>query len=165
MILSRNQFILVLLLVFVGPFILYRVNWIIHGEHTTGIMWFEGHSMEPQSISSYPVIRFEVNHQNFYFSSNLDVELKEGQAVPMLYEKTNPWDAKIDSFATLWLDTVVYSLLPLGIILVIAVTPERFSPLIPRNCSVKIGTRPLIKLIPRVVLIGRHTEHKIEIRS
>ena len=163
MILSRSQFIVVLLLIFIGPLILYKVNWIGQARHSTGVMWYEGHTLDPQGITSYPVILFEVNHQKFYFNGNLDIEIKEGQSVSLLYQERNPWDAKIDSFAALWLDTIVYMLLPLGIILVIALTPEKLNPLIPRNCSIRLGIRPIIKLIPRVLLIGSQTEHQTEL--
>jgi hypothetical protein len=48
-----------------------------------------------------------------------------------------------------WAPTVVYSLFPLLILLVLLLTPERLDPLIPAKSKVLLGIRPFIKIIPR----------------
>jgi hypothetical protein len=48
-----------------------------------------------------------------------------------------------------WTPTVVYSLWPLLILLVLLLTPERLDPLIPAKSKVLLGIRPFIKIIPR----------------
>jgi hypothetical protein len=48
----------------------------------------------------------------------------------------------------IWAPTVVYSLWPLLILLVLLLTPERLDPLIPAKSKVLLGIRPFIKVIP-----------------
>jgi hypothetical protein len=47
-----------------------------------------------------------------------------------------------------WAPTVVYSLFPLLILLVLLLTPERLDPLIPAKSKILLGIRPFIKIIP-----------------
>ena len=46
-----------------------------------------------------------------------------------------------------WGATLVYSLFPLVILLVLLLTPERLDPLIPRKSKVLLGKRPFIKIL------------------
>ena len=48
-----------------------------------------------------------------------------------------------------WAPTVVYSLFPLLILLVLLLTPERLDPLIPAKSKILLGIRPFIKIIPQ----------------
>jgi len=48
----------------------------------------------------------------------------------------------------IWGATLVYSLFPLLILLVLFLTPERLDPLIPRRSMVLLGIRPFIKIVP-----------------
>lgn len=47
-----------------------------------------------------------------------------------------------------WAPTLVYSLFPLLILLVLLLTPERLDPLIPAKSKVLLGIRPFIKIVP-----------------
>ena len=47
-----------------------------------------------------------------------------------------------------WAPTVVYSLWPLLILLVLLLTPERLNPLIPAKSKILLGIKPFIKIIP-----------------
>ncbi|HEV3325595.1 MAG TPA: hypothetical protein VG052_08310 [Puia sp.] len=47
----------------------------------------------------------------------------------------------------IWAPTMVYSLFPLLILLVLLLTPERLDPLIPAKSKVLLGIRPFIKII------------------
>jgi len=51
----------------------------------------------------------------------------------------------------IWAPTVVYSLFPLLILLVLLLTPERLDPLIPVKSTVLLGIRPFIKIIPKPI--------------
>jgi hypothetical protein len=53
------------------------------------------------------------------------------------------WNLPMD----IWAPTVVYSLFPLLILLVLLLTPERLDPLIPRKSKVLLGIRPFIKIV------------------
>jgi hypothetical protein len=87
--LSRNQFFLILFTLFIGPFVAYAL--------------FSG----PAGGSGISGIPVEV-----------------------------------------WRGTLVLSLFPLLVLLVILLTPERFDPLIPRRSVVLLGIRPFIRIIP-----------------
>jgi hypothetical protein len=54
------------------------------------------------------------------------------------------WKIPLD----VWAPTVVYSLFPLLILLVLLLTPKRLDPLIPAKSKVLLGIRPFIKVIP-----------------
>jgi len=56
---------------------------------------------------------------------------------------TAGWNIPLD----IWASTVVYSLFPLLILLVLLLTPERLDPLIPAKSKVLLGVRPFIKII------------------
>jgi len=57
---------------------------------------------------------------------------------------TTGWNIPLD----IWVPTVVYSLYPLLILLVLLLTPDRLDPLIPMKSKVLLGIRPFIKIIP-----------------
>jgi len=51
----------------------------------------------------------------------------------------------------IWAPTVVYSLFPLLILLVLLLTPKRLDPLLPAKSTVLLGIRPFIKIIPKPI--------------
>jgi hypothetical protein len=57
---------------------------------------------------------------------------------------TAGWNIPLD----VWAPTVVYSLFPLLILLVLLLTPARLDPLIPAKSKVLLGIRPFIKIVP-----------------
>jgi hypothetical protein len=65
----------------------------------------------------------------------------------------------------IWAPTVVYSLFPLLILLVLLLTPERLDPLIPAKSKILLGRRPFIKIIPRYTRVkSSHQVHAGEVR-
>jgi hypothetical protein len=48
----------------------------------------------------------------------------------------------------IWASTLVFSLFPLLVWLVLFLTPDSLDPLIPRKSKILLGIRPLIKIIP-----------------
>ena len=68
MLLSRNQFFLILLVLFVGPFYVPRALWFIHSQKPIGRGWFIGHTLELQGdISQHLVIIFRAGNDSVYF--------------------------------------------------------------------------------------------------
>lgn len=90
LVLSRNQFFLLLFTLFIGPFIGYDVAWLVTSGKAAG--WL----------------------------------------IPM----------------EIWAPTMVFSLFPLLILLVLYFTPERLDPLVPRRSRILLGFDPFIKVIP-----------------
>jgi hypothetical protein len=153
MLLSRNQFFLILLVLFVGPFYVPRALWFIHSQKTTGRGWFIGHTLELQGdISQHLVIIFRAGNDSVYFNGGGE-GLHVGGPVPVRYQKDNPSNARVNTFSGMWEDTLINSLLPLLTLLILYITPGRFDPLIPKKSRILIGKKPLIKIIPTLLLL------------
>lgn len=63
------------------------------------------HSTDNNSISYRPVVRFQAGEQQIVFSSSIASNppaYSVGERVDVLYLESDPYDAKIDSFRSLW---------------------------------------------------------------
>ena len=145
--LNRNKFFLLIFIIFIGPFVAYKIIWIIRSQKTMGRVLFRGRTIEVQGTSDHSVIKYSVGNDSLFFNTEDDLEMKKGEIVPVLYQKNNPTDACIDNFTGVWIGTMVYALFPLLIILVLYLTPQRFDPIIPRNAKIVFGKKPFIKII------------------
>lgn len=149
MLISRNTFFLILLLIFVGAPLVKQIYWLSSAKKATGINWFQGATLELQGgISRHPVILFTVNNDSITFNGKGYLKIKAGAIVSVLYQPNDPTDAIVDHWRTKWLDIFMYSIFPVLVLLVLYLTPDRLDPLIPRNSKIRIGVRPLIKIIP-----------------
>jgi hypothetical protein len=93
------------------------------------------------------------------FSSNMYFKLPDDAPVRVRFSRLDPGDARIDLPVCIWADTLVHILLPLGIWLVLLLTPNRFDPLIPWGCKVLLRWGwPPVKIVP--VEVGRATVRK-----
>ncbi len=148
MVLARNQFFVLLFIIVITPFLSYKIIWLANSKQTTGRMWYTGHGNlgSALGISTYAVIRYRVGNDSLYFNSNVNLDLKAGEIVRVLYKKNNPSDAVIDDFASIWVETLVYALFPVLILLVLFLMPERFDPVIPKKSKVLIGKKPFIQI-------------------
>jgi len=148
MLLTRNQFFLVLLILSLGPFYVPRLLWLVHSGKATGRGWFVGHTLELQGdISQHLVIIFRAGNDSAFFNGG-GGKFHVGDSVPVRYQKDNPSDARVNTFSGMWEDILINSLLPLLTLLILYITPARFDPLIPWKARVRIGVKPLIKIIP-----------------
>ena len=94
--------------------------------------------MEMQSISSHAVIIFKLGNDSVVFNSRLEPELKEGSIVPVRYQISNPKDARVDNFMSIWGDTIAFTLLPWLALLVILLTTIFIEPIVPREIRLSI---------------------------
>lgn len=154
MLLSRNQFFLILLILFViGPFYVPRILWLINSKKATGRGWFVGHTLELQGdVTQHLVIIFKAGNDSVFFNGG-GRGFHVGDTVPVCYERDNPSDARINTFSGMWEDVLINSLLPLLTLLILFITPGRFDPLIPWKARIRIGIKPLIKIIPTLLLL------------
>lgn len=150
MLLKRNQFFLLLLLVFVVPIVAYKVCWLVRSQRTLGVMCFTGHTLGTLGISSHPVILFRAGDDSIFFNGNSGMGYRKGDLVPVRYHTDNPYDARIDSTISIWGDTFAWALYPFLVIMVLYLTPRRLQPLIPPGAHIRLTIKkPFIKIIPQ----------------
>ena len=140
----KTQFIILLAVLFVLPFIIYKVTWIVRANRAMGTMSFMGKTLNGQFSSEYAVIRFTSNGKDtVFFNAAEGVSLQPYEQVPVLYYKNDMPGARVASFQGLWVDTVIYASIPLVILLIIFFHPD----IIPRNSIIQVGKKPIIQLI------------------
>ena len=110
----------------------------MNSKRTNGRMWFTGHTLELKLISSHAVIVFKTGKDSIIFNGRLEPDVKEGSIIPVRYQVSNPRDARIDSFASIWGDTIVLALYPILALLVILLTTIFIEPIIPRQLRLTI---------------------------
>jgi hypothetical protein len=149
MILGRNLFFLILLLLVTGPFIIYKAWWMAGSKKSTGVVSFIGHGNLGSALgmSTYPVIRFRAGADSLYFNSNVNLSIHPGQKVAVRYLGSNPRDARVDNFACIWAETLIYALFPVLILLVLYCTPDRLGPVFPRKARIRVGISPFLRLL------------------
>jgi hypothetical protein len=148
MILTRNQFFLILFFIFIGPFLFYKIVWLVKSKKTNGIVYFLGHTLELNgTISAHCVILFLDGKDTITFNADPNLGFKPGDMVPVRYQKNDPGDARVDLPVRIWGDTLVYALFPFLIIFVLFVTPDRLDPLIPKGSKIYLGSKPFIKIV------------------
>jgi hypothetical protein len=110
-------------------------------------------------------IRYPHGKDTIEFVSNMFFRWPDDTPVMVRYSRIDPVDARIDLPVCVWGDTMVHILLPMGIWLVLLLTPNRFDPLIPWGCRVLLrwGWPPItIVAAPEA---GRARKPKARLRS
>ena len=141
---NRMQFFLLLITLFVVPFIVYKIVWLSRSTSTNGIMCFMGKAQEGQLVRVYPVIKFSSDGiDTVFFNGNDDLQFKRGDMVPVRFKISDPTDAKINQFTGIWMDTIVSAAIPLIIILIIFLHRD----IIPKRSKIIIGKKPFVKFV------------------
>lgn len=147
MLIKKNIFFLLLVLIIISPPLIYRISWFSAAKKTTGIVWYEGHTMDIKGgISSHHVILFQILQDSVYFNAPGYLCLKPGDQVSVFYQKCKPADAMVNHPLT-WVSSIGFFYIPLLVLVVLFFTPERFDPLIPKGALIQIGLRPVIKIV------------------
>ncbi len=151
MILSRSTFFIILFFILVTPWFIPKTIWVLNSKKTIGIMEFVGHDNlgSVLGMSTYPVVQFKVGDSIFHFNGNMNLSLQKGQSVEVRFQRNDPGNARINSFGTIWGDTVAYGALPLLIYLVLLFSPG----IIPWKSKIKIGGRAGIQIINEPVTV------------
>jgi hypothetical protein len=139
MALTRNQFFLASLVLLIGIFFTYKLVWVLTAKKAIGEVVMTGHGNlgSPLGLSSYQVIKFQTMSGIVVFNGEFDLGLQSGEKVNVLYHADNPPDAKINSFKSIWVDSIIYCIWPLLVLIVIFLTPD----LIPRKSKIVIGRK------------------------
>jgi hypothetical protein len=143
--LNRIQFFVLLIVLFVLPFFIYKLVWLSGSVATNGVMCFMGKQQNGQFVKTYPVIKFtSTGRDTIFFNGTDETLLKRGDSIPVRYQKTNPADARINDFTGIWLDTIIYAAVPFLFLLIIFLHPD----IVPRQSNLVIGKRPIISMVP-----------------
>lgn len=147
---SRNQFFLFLFLLVALPFLGERFLWLTRSKKAQGVMAFISHGEigSTMGMTTYSVIDFAANNQRYSVKSKLNLDLKEGQTIPIRYQPSNPEDALVDDFYSIWMWTIAYSAFPLLIIIGIYLIPDKLDSPFPRSRRLVVGGKPFFRLIP-----------------
>ena len=95
-----------------------------------------------RTTSSY--IYFTLKKDTIWFTDPGNLPLKEGTRVPVIYQKRNPADARVNTFMSVWGTILFYTGVPLLILLITAVQPD----IIPYTSNVSLSTKmPFIKIV------------------
>ena len=145
MILGRNSFFILLAVLGLSPLLLHKLIWLAGTRETTGTMYFTGHGNlgSVMGVSTYPVIWFRSGKDTIFFNGNVNIPLKPDDQVSVRYQKSNPSDAKVNSFTCIWGDTMAYELGPFLILLIVFFHPD----LVPKNAKLLIGKKPFLQFI------------------
>jgi hypothetical protein len=148
MVFTKFQFFILLFAILIGPLLIYKLIWLANSKKTYGSIYFMGHDLELNgSVSSHLVILFKIGKDTFTFNTLSDLPFKNNEPVPVRYQKNDPSDAKVNLPDRIWGDTLVYSIAPVLLLLVLFLTPDRFDPLLPGKSKILIGGKPWIKII------------------
>ena len=144
MLFTKNAFFFLLLLIILLPFVLPNALWILNSQKTTGRVEGIGTSTGVSfGRDTYAYVSFTANKDTFYFQG-MDDDYKEGDIVPLRYQKKNPEDARIVSFYSLWGKTISYFGAPLIFWAICFFAPD----IVPKGSKIRIGKKPFLKLIP-----------------
>ncbi len=107
-------------------------------------MCFMGKSIDGQFAHNYPVIKFSSNGRDtIFFNGTDELTYQKGEMVPVRFQEKNLQDARINSFKGLWMDTLIYALIPLLILVIIYFHPD----LLPQDARVVLGFKPIISVV------------------
>lgn len=145
MIMHRTKFFLVLISLLVIPLVGYRVIWLLRSQKVNGIFSFEsrGNALEqirfPQSE-----IYYKNGNDTIWLKGPGGLKLKPGATVIIRYIASDPSNARLDNFKSIWGATVVYGGIPFLILIVIFLHPE----IIPYRSKVAISLKkPFVRVV------------------
>ncbi|MBX3253033.1 MAG: hypothetical protein KF862_02740 [Chitinophagaceae bacterium] len=145
MIFSRKIFFILLTILVLSPVIGVKLWWLASAKNATATMAFAGKEISGQLVRNYSVMMFSVTGTDTVFFNTGDQELYQpGQVLPVLYQPGEPSDARVNSFRSIWQDTIVIGGVLTVIILIIFFHPE----IVPYRAKVRVTfSKPFIQII------------------
>ncbi len=124
MTISKPIFFAALFVFIVAPFWLLKLAWVTHSKKTRGVMAFAGAgSAGDQVKQDYSVIYFRVGSDTIWFNGLGNLRIRPGDIVGVRYQPDDIHDVRVDCFAGIWGDTLVYSGIPALILLAMFLHP------------------------------------------
>jgi hypothetical protein len=125
MIIHRTKFFLALICLFVTPLVLYKTIWLLQSKKTTGTFAFVSYGPALDQIRfPYSVMYFKHGIDTVWFEARGKLNYKPGAIVPVRYLAGNPSNAKLGTFRSLWMATIIYGGIPFLLLLAIFLHPE-----------------------------------------
>jgi hypothetical protein len=145
MLIHRTLFFLAIALFLILPHVTLKVIWLLASEKTTGVFYLHGRGNALDQIrTTNSYIYFKHHKDTIWFSDIGNLKINEGDEVPVVYQKRNPSDAKVNTFMSIWGTTVFYSGVPLLILLVTAIHPG----IIPYSSKLRLTIKkPFVQII------------------
>ena len=145
MTLSRRSFFIILFFIVVVPWFIPKTIWVATSAKTTGTTEFMGHGNLGSTLgmTTYPVVKFDVDSVTFHFNGNMNIPLEKGESVEVRFQKNDPHDARINSLGSIWGETIAYGAGPFLFYLVLLFSPS----IIPRRSRVSIGWPLQIRIL------------------
>ena len=142
---SKHIFFAVLVIIVAGPWWAVRALWVMRSAKTQGIMEFVGNGSAGDQVKlDYSVISFKMGEKKIWFNGLGNLAYKPGHPIPIRYRPDNPYDARVDIFAGIWGDVLVYSGIPVFLLLIMFLHRK----VVPWGSRVRLtGRRPFIQLI------------------
>ena len=146
MVFSKNAFFFILLLLLLLPTVLPNIIWLLRSAKTTGVV--EGIGVS-SGISlgrdTYALVSFTVGKDTFYFQGK-DDHYQPGNVVPVRYQKSDPENARIVAFYSIWGNTIAYSGVPIIFWIICFFAPD----IVPKGSRIRVGKRPFLKVLAPV---------------
>jgi ABC-type phosphate/phosphonate transport system permease subunit len=120
MILRRSILFVGAALLVIVPLTVNKIAWLSATNTTIGELSFEGMGNAlDQMRSTYSVVAFKLDNDTIWFNASPNLSFKPGDQVPVRYNKNDPNDALLNTFAGIWLSTLIAGGIPLSILLII----------------------------------------------
>ncbi len=145
MVLHRHTFFLILFALLIVPPVAYKVFWLAGSKKAEGVFYMkqQGNALD-QFRASNSLIWFMNGKDTVWFEEPGYLNSKEGEKVAVRFQKSDPSDAKVDTFRIIWGGTVIYGGIPVLILLVLFLHPH----VIPYHVRMRFTRKkPFIQLL------------------
>ena len=144
MIIRRTNFFLLVGIILITPFLIHNMVWLAGSAKTNGVMSFVGKRYSGQMVDTYSVIWFVAGNDTIWFNGKNNILFKEGEEVPVRYQRNDPSDAKVNIFLSVWGNTVIYGGILVVVLLVIFLHPQ----IIPYRSKIRLNNKkPFVQIV------------------
>lgn len=142
---SKPIFFVALAVLIAGPFWTVRAIWVMRSVKTQGVFGFAGNGFAGDQVKQdYSDISFEVGKKEVWFNGLGNLGYKPGQRISIRYRPDDPYDARVDIFAAIWGDILVYSGIPVFLLAVLFLHPQ----VVPWGSRLRLtSTPPFIQIL------------------
>src|SRR5688572_7041662 len=138
MVIQRSLFFVILACLVATPLLVSKLIWISQTKTTTGVMSFEGMGNAGDMLrSTYSVFYFEHDNDTTWFNNSANLSFKPGDKVPVRYNASDPDDARLNTFLSIWLGTLLAGGIPILILFVISLNRH----IVPHDTDIRLSKR------------------------